>query len=248
MNSLAKDYLDGVIGLLRRIADEEMPAVEQAATLLADAIADDKRIFAFGCTHSSLPIQDLVYRAGGLMLINPIFGPGIASLDIRPATMSSEIERLPGYARILLDNAPVEPGDVLILVSVSGRNAVPVEMAQLAQERGIKVIGVTSRVYTEAFSSRHPSGKKMYEFADIVLDNKVDAGDAMLEAEGMSQKFCPASGVTSTAILHALVAATIEELLSRGIAPPVFLAGNVDGGMEYNARLLRQYKDRIFYM
>jgi uncharacterized phosphosugar-binding protein len=200
------------------------------------------------CTHSSLPIQDLVYRAGGFMLINPIFGPGIASLDIQPATMSSEIERLQGYARILLDSNPIEPGDVLILVSVSGRNAVPIEMAQLAQERGIKVIGLTSRIYTEAFTSRHPSGKKMYEFADVVLDNKVDAGDAMLEAEGMPQKFCPASGVTSIAILHALVAATIEELLSRGITPPVFLAGNVDGGMEYNARLVKQYKDRIFYM
>lgn len=248
MTSLAREYLDGVTDLLRRIADEEMLAIEQAAQLLTDAVADGKRIFAFGCTHSSLPIQDLVYRAGGLMLINPIFGPGIASLDIQPATMSSEIERLQGYARILLDNNPIEPGDVLILVSVSGRNAVPVEMAQLAQQRGIKVIGVTSRVYTEAFASRHPSGKKMYEFADVVLDNKVNAGDAMLEAEGAPQKFCPASGVTSIAVLHALVAATIEELLSRGITPPVFLAGNVDGGMEYNARLIEQYKDRIFYM
>jgi len=248
MTSLAREYLDGVTDLLRRIADEEMPAIEQAAQLLADAVADGKRIFAFGCTHSSLPIQDLVYRAGGLMLINPIFGPGIASLDIQPATMSSEIERLQGYARILLDNNPIEPGDVLILVSVSGRNAVPVEMAQLAQERGIKVIGLTSRVYTEAFASRHPSGKKMYEFTDVVLDNKVNAGDAMLEAKGVPQKFCPASGVTSIAVLHALIAATIEELLSRGITPPVFLAGNVDGGMEYNAKLIEQYKDRIFYM
>jgi uncharacterized phosphosugar-binding protein len=248
MSCLAKEYLNGVIDLLQRIGADEIPAIEQAAKLMADAIASGKRIFAFGCTHSSLPIQDLVYRAGGLMLINPIFAPGIASLDIRPATMSSEIERLQGYARIILDNSPIEPGDVLILVSVSGRNAVPIEMAQLAKDRGIKVIGVTSRIYTEAFASRHPSGKKMYEFADIVLDNKVDAGDALLEAEGMPQKFCPASGVTSTAILHALVAATIEALLSQGITPPVFLAGNVDGGMEYNARLLEQYQDRIFYM
>ena len=208
---------------------------------MADAIEGGKKIFAFGCTHSSLPIQDLVYRAGGLMLINPIFGPGIASLDIKPTTMSSEIEKLSGYARILLDNNPIEAGDVLILVSVSGRNATLIEMAQLARERGITVIGVTSRAYTEAVSSRHPSGKKMYEFADVVLDNKVDKGDALLEVEGVPQKFCPASGVTSIAILHALVAATIEELLERGITPPIFLAANVDGGKEYNARLLAQY-------
>jgi len=248
MSALAKAYIDGVIRLLQRITEEEMPALRDAAKIMAEAIAQGKRIFAFGCTHSSLPIQDLVYRAGGLMLINPIFGPGIASLDVRPATMSSAIERLQGYAQALLDNNPIGAGDVLILVSVSGRNAVPVEMAQLARERGLKVIGVTSRVYTDAFASRHPSGKKMYEFADVVLDNKVDQGDAMLQAEGVPQKFCPASGVTSTALLQALVAATVEELLARGITPPIFLAANVDGGAEYNARLLAQYKDRILYL
>lgn len=248
MSSLAQSYLDGVIRLLRQIADEEMPAVQEAAEIMADAIVKGKRLFAFGCTHSSLPIQDLVYRAGGLMLINPIFGPGIASLDVRPATMSSAIERLQGYAQVLLDNNPIQAGDVLILVSVSGRNAVPIEMAQLARERGIKVIGVTSRVYSDAFASRHPSGKKMYDFADVVLDNKVDQGDAMLQAKGVPQRFCPASGVTSTAILQALVAATVEKLLARGVTPPIFLAGNVDGGMEYNARLIKENKDRIFYL
>jgi uncharacterized phosphosugar-binding protein len=147
-----------------------------------------------------------------------------------------------------MDNSPMKAGDVLIVVSVSGRNAVPIEMAQLAQERGIKVIGLTSRAYSGAVTSRHPSGKKMHEFADVVLDNKADKGDALLSAEGMPQKFSPGSGVTSIAILHALVSATIEELLARGITPPVFLAANVDEGKEYNARLLAQYRDRIFYL
>jgi len=246
--SLFQSYISSVIALLQRVASEEEPAVQKAAELMADAVAGGGNIFAFGCTHSSLPIQDLVYRAGGLMLINPIFGPGIAAMDTRPATLSSEIEKLPGYARALIDNTPLKAGDALILVSVSGRNAVPVEMAQLAQQRGVKVIGLTSRAYSEAVSSRHPTGKKMHDFADVVLDNKVDKGDAVLHAEGMPQKFCPASGVTSIAILQALVAATIQELLRRGIVPPVFLAANVDGGKEYNARLLEQYKDHIFYL
>jgi uncharacterized phosphosugar-binding protein len=243
-----QEYLSGVIHLLQQIAEEEEPAVQKAAGLLADAVESGRNIFAFGCTHSSLPIQDLVYRAGGLMLINPIFGPGIASLDVYPATLSSDIEKLSGYARVLLDKTPVTAGDVLILVSISGRNAVPIEMAQLAQERGVKVIGVTSRAYSQAVTSRHPSGKKMHDFTDVVLDNKVDKGDAILEAQGMPQKFCPASGVTSIAILQALVGATIQELLRRGLVPPVFLAANVDGGKEYNAQLLNQYKDHIFYL
>jgi len=248
MENLSAEYLNGVIRLLERIRDEEAAPMQQAAEIMAQAVESGKRIFAFGCTHSSLPIQDLVYRAGGLMLINPIFAPGIASMDVHPATMSSAIERLSGYAQVILDSTPAQEGDVLILVSVSGRNAVPVELAQLARQRGLKVIGVTSMAYTGAVTARHPSGKKMYEFAHVVLDNKVDKGDAMLQAEGVPQKFCPASGVTSIALLQALVAGTVQELLRRGFTPPIFLAGNVDGGMEYNARLVAQYKDRIFYM
>jgi uncharacterized phosphosugar-binding protein len=246
--SFFQEYLASTITLLQQIADQEESAVTTAAGLIAEAIENGKNVFAFGCTHSSLPIQDLVYRAGGLMLINPIFGPGIAALDTRPANLSSEIEKLPGYARALLDTKPIQSGDVLILVSVSGRNAVPIEMAKIAHERGIKVIGLTSIAYAESVSSRHESGKKMHEFADVVLDNKVAKGDAVLQADGIPQKFCPASGVTSIAILQALVAATIQELLRRGITPPVFLAANVDGGKEYNARLLKQYQDHIFYL
>ncbi|MGB2894530.1 MAG: SIS domain-containing protein [Anaerolineales bacterium] len=248
MKSFFEEYLDGVIGLLQKVRDEEGPAVQEAAIILADAIVNGKRIFGFGCTHSSLPIQDLVYRAGGLMLINPIYGPGIGSLEVQPATITSAMERLPGFADVILDNTPIEEGDVLILVSVSGRNAVPIEMAQSAKNRGITVIGVTSREYTENVEARHPSGKKMYEFADVVLDNKAVKGDAILEADEMPQKFSPASGVTSNALLHALVSATIEECLARGVTPPVYLAANVDGGEEWNKKLWDEYGDRVFYV
>jgi len=248
MNTLAKKYLSTTIKLLSRIQDEETDAIEQAAKLIAYAIEQGHCLFAFGCTHSSLPIQDLVYRAGGFMLVNPLFGPGITALDIKPTTISSAMEQMEGYARVILDNSPMQSGDVLILVSVSGRNAVPVELAQIARDRGIKVIGVTSREYSEAVAARHSSGRKMNDFADILLDNKAPKGDAVLDAKEVPQKFSPVSGVTSIALLQTLIAATIEELLSRGIVPPIFLAANVDGGAEYNARLLKQYHDRIFYI
>jgi uncharacterized phosphosugar-binding protein len=248
MSTFSNKYLDTTIKLLTRIQQEESAAIDQAAKLIAVTIEQGHCLFAFGCTHSSLPIQDLVYRAGGFMLVNPIYGPGIAALDIKPTTISSAMEQMQGYAKVILDNSPIKSGDVLILVSVSGRNAVPIELAQLAKERGIKVVGVMSREYSEAVTSRHPSGKKMYDFVDILLDNKAPKGDAVLESKDMPQKFNPVSGVTSTALLQALIAATIEELLSRGIVPPVFLAANVDGGAEYNARLIKQYHDRIFFI
>ena len=247
-SNYSQEYLSKVIYLIKRIMDEEENNLKMSAKLIADAVENGHNIFAFGCTHSSLPIQDLIYRAGGFMLINPIFGPGITALDIKPSTISSAMEQMQGYARVILDNCPIKSGDILILVSVSGRNAVPIEMAMLAHQRGIKVIGVTSKEYSQAVTSRHPSGNKMHDFADIVLDNKAPKGDAILEDPRVPQNFNPVSGVTSTALLQALVAATIEELLSRGITPPIFLAANVDGGMEYNARLLRKYHDHIFYV
>ena len=241
-------YLDALIGLVERVRDEEADGVAEAAARIVDALERGNELFAFGCSHSSLPVQDIYYRAGGLMLVNPIFAPGLASLDTRPPTLGSDMEQLEGYADVVLDNSPLGAGDVLIVVSVSGRNPVPVEMAASARERGAIVIGLTSRTYSGAVTSRHSSGRKMADFADVVLDNKVDTGDAVLESEGVAQRYAPASGVTSTALLHALMAATVEGLVQRGVTPPVFLGANVDGGAEYNARLLEEYADRIHYM
>lgn len=248
MEDFAHRYLQSVTELLQRIDEEEGQAIEEGAGLLADAVEEGQCIYAFGCTHSSLPVQDLVYRAGGLMLINPILAPGISSLDVHPATMTSAMERLAGYAQVLLDNKGINRGDVLIVVSMSGRNQVPVEMAMLARERGIKVIGVTALDYTEQVPSRHSSGKKMCEFADVVIDTKVPKGDAILEDERVPQKFSPASGVASTAVLQALVAATIEELLARDIDPPIFVSANLPGGQERNEEMLEKYGDRVLYL
>jgi uncharacterized phosphosugar-binding protein len=248
MPPFARDYYDILLKLLKRIVEEEAEALEEAAGLMADAIADGKRIFAFGSGHSSFSVQDMAYRAGGLILINPLLGPGLSAFDQRPVTFSSQLERLEGYARVLMDNTPIESGDLLIVASVSGRNAVPIEMAMLARERGVKVIAVTSRAYIDAVESRHPSGKKLHDYADVILDNKVPLGDALLEAEGIPQKFCAPSGVTCNAVLQMLVAATVEELLRRGIEPPILRSANVEGGSEYNAKLIKQYADRIFYL
>lgn len=248
MSELASQYFDEVIRLLERVRTEERDGIERAGALLADAAADGRKIFAFGCSHSSLPVQDIVYRAGGLMLVNPIYGPGIEALTTRPATLGSAMEKLSGFAQAILDSSPIEAGDVLIVVSVSGRNAVPIEMAQVAKDKGVTVIGVTSHEYTDSVESRHPSGRKMKDFCDLVLDNKAAKGDAVLQHPQVPQRFTPASGVTSTALLHAIVATAVGNLADRGVPPPVFLAANVDGGAEWNADLLAANADRIFYL
>lgn len=248
MSQLTNHYFDEIIALLEKVRETQLDAVDQAAKTIAEKVAAGGRIFAFGASHSSLPVQDIVYRAGGLMLINPLYGPGIEALTTRPTTLGSQMEQMPGYGKVLLDNSPIEEGDVLIVVSVSGRNAVPVELAREARAKGVFVVGLTSGKYTDAVTSRVPDGTKLKDHADLLLDNQVDAGDAVLNLDGVPQKFTPASGVTSTAILHSLSAAIIENLIERGIEAPVFLAANLDGGAEWNAKHMAENRDRIFYL
>lgn len=243
-----KEYIEIVKELLDKIVTEDANELTRAATLLADAIEGDGRIFAWGSTHSSTTMQDIYVRAGGLMVVNAIFIPGLEALQTGPFGITSQIERLQGYAKLVLDYAPIRKNDVLIVVSVSGRNAVPIEMAKVARERGIKVIAVTGYEYSKSVTPRHPDGKNMYAYADVVLDNKAKAGDAVLTAEGCPTSFCPISGITSTAVLQCLVAETIEILISRKITPPVFMAQNVDGGEEFNQKMFAKYRDKIFYL
>ncbi len=244
----AEKYIKAIIEMLNRIIGEELQSLKKGGEILAEAIENGKPIFAWGSTHSCTTMQDIFARAGGLIPINAVFVPGLEGLQKFPITLPTAMERLSGLADAVLDNLPIQRGDVLICVSVSGRNSMSVEMAKGAKERGLKVIAVTSMEYTKSVESRHPSGKKMYEFADVILDNKAIKGDALLEADGAPQKFCPGSGITSSAILQCLVASTVGELLKRGVEPPLFLAANVEGGDEYNQRMFEKYKDSIFYL
>jgi len=137
---------------------------------------------------------------------------------------------------------------VLILISTSGRNPAPIEVAIEAKARGLTLIVITSLEYSRGVSSRDPSGRKAYELADLVLDNYSPKGDAVLALEGLPQKTGSTSGVVASVIMHAIVSQVVENLVARGFAPPIYMSGNLDGGAEHNARMLAAYKDHIFYM
>ncbi len=243
----AGQFLDAAIGLLRRIRDEEAESVEAAGTLIADTVADGGRLFAFGAGHSSLAAQDLVYRAGGLALMNLLAVPGAVGVDVRPATLGSALERVDGLAGVVLESSPLRAGDTLVIISLSGRNALPVEMAVKARERGVRVVGVTSVAYAAQTSSRHSSGTFLKDHCDLVLDSKIAVGDAELTHEGVPAPFAPASTVVTTALLQAVMATAAAVLAERGIEPPLLRSGNVDGGHEWNARVFDEYADRIYY-
>ncbi|SDC95002.1 SIS domain-containing protein [Streptomyces prasinopilosus] len=240
-------FLDAAIGLLHRIRDEEADSVAAAGLLLADTVADGGRLFAFGAGHSSLAAQDVVYRAGGLALMNLLTVPGTVGVDVMPATLGSALERVDGLAGAVLDSSPARAGDALVIVSLSGRNALPVEMAVNARALGLKVIGVTSVAYATRTTSRHVSGTYLKDHCDLVLDSKIAVGDAELTLDNVPAPFAPASTVVTTALLQAVMATAAASLADRGIEPPLLRSGNVDGGHDWNGRVLEQYGDRIFY-
>ncbi|MFI7383386.1 SIS domain-containing protein [Streptomyces sp. NPDC049813] len=246
----ATQYLDAAIGLLQRVRDEETENITAAGTLLADTVVAGGRLFAFGAGHSSLAAQDVVYRAGSLALMNLLAVPGAVGVDVMPATLGSALERVDGLAAAVLDSSPATTGDALVIISLSGRNALPVEMAMNARALGIKVIGVTSLAYAtgpDAPRSRHASGTYLRDHCDVVLDSKIDVGDAELGHDGVDAPFASASTVTTSALMQATLATCATTLADRGIQPPLLRSGNVDGGHDWNARVFAEYRDRIFY-
>ncbi|MEV4867041.1 SIS domain-containing protein [Streptomyces ossamyceticus] len=244
----ARRFLDAAIGLVERVRDEEADSVTAAGKLVADTVVDGGRLFAFGAGHSSLAAQDLVYRAGGLALMNLLAVPGAVGVDVMPATLGSALERVDGLATAVLDSSPLRAGDLLIVISLSGRNALPVEMARHARELGVKVIGVTSVAYATATTSRHSSGTFLKDHCDLVLDSKIGVGDAELTHDAVPAPFAPASTVVTSALLQAVMATAAADLADRGVQPPLLRSGNVDGGLDWNDHVFREYGDRIFYL
>jgi uncharacterized phosphosugar-binding protein len=237
------DYFDLVRELLDEVQRSEQESMEQAAMLIACAIARGRVLHYFAAGHSHILGEEMFYRAGGLAPVNAIMEPSL--MVSNGASKSSKLECLHGLAKVILEESGVERGDVLMVASTSGVNAVPVEMAAEAVASGIKVIGITSIGASKATLLRNGSGKRLFELADIVIDTHVPYGDAAIQVEGVAQRIAPLSTVVGVAIVNALVVRTVKILVEQGIEPPVFASANIPGGQEFNAALLKRYKDQV---
>ena len=243
----ARTYFDEAIQTLTRLAETQADAIEAGAERLVETIRAGHSIYGFGASHSFILIEEMVYRTGGLMLVNPIFPHGM-NLSVRPMTSTSRLERLHGLGTELLTTVPLEAGDCVIIASTSGRNAVPIDVALGAREKGATTIGITSLAYTERVDSRHCSGKKLKDICDVVIDNGAPYGDAAAKIPGFSQAVGPLSTVTGCAVVNAMIAETVAKLVQAGESPPVFMSANLDEGDAYNARLLAEHAHQIHYL
>lgn len=238
-------YLEEVRHRLCEARERNAESICAAANLIANAIADGRVLYVFGASHAGILTQDLFYRAGGLVPIEPIMPAGLM-LNERPITRTSHLERLPGFAEIVLRDVPIGAGDVLLVASVSGRNAVAVELCTGAQQRGAKVIALTSVTYSGSVAAR--GSARLFEVADVVLDLPGIPGDAAIRLDGLEQRVGPTSTPVGTAILQGLMVEVSGRLLERGIEPPVLVSANLDGSDARNKGLLDRYRDRLSYV
>lgn len=240
-------YMDKVTEILKVVKEKESGVIQEAIDLMTEANLNKQSVFIFGASHAGILMEEMYYRAGGMMTINPIFGREVM-LDRSPITFTSQMERLEGYGTSLASTVDFKENDVLILHSVSGRNPIIIDIAIAAREKGVKLIGLTNVSYSKSVTSRHSSGKRLFEVVDIVIDNHGDIGDACCDIKGIEQKVGASSTVVGASILNTIIVETCQKLVDSGVKyPPIFYSANLDGGDQLNQDLYEQYKDSIHY-
>lgn len=231
---LGKRFQKEIVEKLNSIDANQEEAIEKAGHLIAETIKNGGVVQSFGSGHSYGNALEISGRAGGFIQTKIINEPS-----------RGIYESVEGNGTLFMNHLDIRPEDVLILISNSGRNPFSIEMAMKAKEMGIPIIVVTAYDVASHSTSRHSSGKMLHEFADVILDNKSVFGDACVEVEGLPVKVGGTSLYTGCMLLDMAVMCAMEELLAQNITPPVFLSANVDGGPEYNQKMLDQFKDRL---
>ncbi len=244
---LIDDYYASLIARIEQQRDAIGGAVDAASQIITASYLSGHKTFVFGSGHSALVTQDSCARAGALAFFNPILPPGLLSTD-HPYLRAGLMERVSGIASAVLATSDADAGDVLIVVSNSGRNHVPIEMAIEGRARGLAVIAVTGMETAESQGSRHPSGKHLHDFVEVTVDTCTPLGDGNIAVDGIHATLGPLSTILGSAALHAITAAVTERLVGLGITPPVLISGNVDGGEAYSLEVLEKHRDRATYL
>lgn len=243
--NLLQLYREKTLSILSSTLESQEDLFVETAKSLLKVVTNNKIIHVFGTGHSHIIAEEAFYRAGGLACINAMLEPSLMLHD--GVEQSSWLERVEGLASVILDKYRVQPGDAIIIISNSGRNPVPIEMAIESKKRGLFTVGITSLHY-RGEKSRHMSGKKLFEVVDTVFDNGSVIGDAIVEiASGVCMG--PTSTIVGCAIVNSLFLQIAQEMTNKQLDPPVIQSTNVDriGVQERNHELIEQYRSRVRY-
>ncbi len=235
-------YLDEITSVLSKIKETQKDKILSAAQMVSETIKRDGIIYIFGCGHSHLIALDCFYRAGGLANVSAMLDTDLMLNN--GAAKSSKMEKMNGIAESIFERYCLTDKDILITVSTSGKNAVPVEMAKVATKNGIRNIAVASSAY---FADKKENDM-LYECADMFIDNCVPHGDAVMDISGCDTKMGSVSTAASSYILNSVLLEAAELAAKAGAEIPIYMSGNVDGGAEYNKALIKKYLPRIKHL
>lgn len=242
MTKATAAYIQQIRDLIDQIERDEDEPLQRAADLIASSIAGGGIVHVFGSGHSNLLAQEVFHRAGGLVPVNAMLDVNLTIFGSARATM---VERLEGYAPSVIASYDIRPGEVVIVISTSGVNPVPIEIAERARELGATTIAVMSAdAYADA-PSRHSSGRRLAEVVDLVLDTHVPLGDAVQPIGNDGIVVGATSTVLGAVLLNALFVAAAERLAERDEPIPAFVSQNIPGGDEHNQVLIERFRPRI---
>ena len=228
------EYLEKIGEILKRIEDEEGGRLARAAELVADVICRDGLVHVFGCGHSHLAALDTFYRAGGLACVSPLLDEDLMLHD--GAAKSSRLEKMSGIASEAFRRQGVKAGDVVVVISASGKNAAPVEMLRAAKAAGVTTVAISSAAY-------RTHGATLLDEADVPIDCKVPYGDAVIDVG--AAKMGGLSTYASLFILNSILIEGAKKATARGVTPPIYVSGNVEGGTARNVALEERYFGRV---
>ena len=223
-----------VENLIHTLDETQEENIAKAAQLFAESLKAGGMLQAFGSGHSQAGASELCFRAGGFIPTKQIKEPA-----------GGAYEGIEGVGTNFMKKVDVRENDVVFVISNSGRNPLPIEIAIGAKAKGAKVIAITALEASKKLTSKHSCGKNLYQLADIVLDNCVPEGDCGCTIEGYDDRICGMSMITTSVIVQAITYRTAEILISRGITPPMYKSQNIDGGREFNEALEAKYIDRL---
>jgi uncharacterized phosphosugar-binding protein len=241
---LYPQYLDAVGALLMKFRETQEKNIVAAGRLIAESIAAGGAWHRYDTGHIK---DEPIKRAGGLFAIYNIKLTAEVEHQLAPnrtfdeKTVESPYLRQEFMADFLLDNSHIRKGDVLMISSNSGRGAFAVSLALGAKKRGLKVLAITSLDFSKSVPSEHSSGKKLYEVADVTVDNCTPPGDAVVKAGGLDTEICPTSSIMAATALWCVTSQVVEELLKRGIKPSIYRSVNLPDGDAHNRKAKAEY-------
>lgn len=240
--SLLERYTERINKQMEIVETTQKETIIAVGNAMAECVKNGGHVYVYDTGH--IINSELVERGGGLMLLKSLrFDLNVQVPHARKRTREGVDTSMLGMARYALKAANIMPGDMLFIGTVSGKSFGPVDLAIEAKKYGLTVVALTSLEYSRNVQSLHPSGKRLFECADFVLDNCAPAGEGMVDVPGLEAPFGAASGLSAALIMWSVCAQAIDKMMEYGITPSVFKSENFKDGPAFNAALRERYAE-----